>query len=153
VKATSLVPNGRLVNGTTRRRLTLTFNTPLDPEVVASRVMAEGVDLHRHRRHVPHHDLRRIPSDLGQRTGRVDRIGAEAEQAGQPVQVDVPFVARTQDEKMYRVVTDRERWFGVLMGVGYAADARTTEALAARVPLPAAAATELAFRLRVTTGR
>lgn len=39
------------------------------------------------------------------------------------------------------------------MGEEYAADARTTEALAARVPLPAAAATELAFRLGVVAGR
>jgi superfamily II DNA/RNA helicase len=115
--------------------------------LVASSVMAEGVDLHRHCRHVPYHDLRWNPSELEQRTGRVDRIGAKAEQCGRPVQVDIPFVARTQDEKMDRVVTDRERWFGVLMGEEYAADARTTEALAARVPLPAAAATELAYRL------
>jgi hypothetical protein len=132
------------------KRLMLTFNTPFYPEVlVASSVMAEGVDLHRHCRHVLHHDLRWNPSDLEQRTGRVDRIGAKAEQAGRPVRVDIPFVAQTQDEKMYRVVTDRERWFGVLMGEEYAVDAGTTEALAARILLPAAAAGELAFRLAV----
>lgn len=107
--------------------------------------------LHRHCRHMLHPDLRWNPSDLEQRTGRVDRIGAKAEQAGRPVQVDVPFVVQTQDEKMYRVVTDRERWFGVLVGEEYAADARTTEVLAARIPLPTAAAAELAFRLGVTS--
>src|SRR5262245_21367161 len=47
----SLVPNVRLVNGTTRpetrQRLMLAFNTPLHPEIlVASRVTGEGVDLH-----------------------------------------------------------------------------------------------------------
>lgn len=74
-----MVPNVRVLNGTTRQdtrqRLMLTFNTPFYPEVlVASNVMA-GVDLHRHCRHVLHH-LRWNPSDLEQRTGRVDRIGA-----------------------------------------------------------------------------
>lgn len=156
--AEGLVPNVRLVNGATRQvtrqRLMLTFNTPFYPEVlVASSVMAEGVDLHRHCRHVLHHDLRWNPSDLEQRTGRVDRIGAKAEQCRRPVQVDVPFVAQTQDEKMYRVVTDCERWFGVLMGEEYAVDARSTEAIAARVPLPTSAAGELAFQLGVDADR
>jgi hypothetical protein len=63
--------------------------------------------------------------------GRVDRIGAKAEVAGQPIRIDDPFIAETQDEKMYRVVTDRERWFSVVMGEEYKVDTRTTEELAA----------------------
>ena len=153
-QAESLLPNVRLVNGTTRsetrQRLMLTFNTPFYPEVlVASNVMAEGVDMHLNCRYVLHHDLCWNPSTLEQRTGRVDRIGAKAERASQPVQIYVPFVAETQDEKMYRVVMDRERWFNVVMGEDYKADARTTEKLAGRVPLPASAAGELAFKLGV----
>jgi len=31
-------------------------------------------------------------------------------------QVFLPYVAETQDAKMYRVVIDRERWFDVVMG-------------------------------------
>lgn len=149
-----LVPNVRLVNGTTRsdtrRRIMLTFNTPFYPEIlVASSVMAEGVDLHLNCRYVLHHDLCWNPSTLEQRTGRVDRIGAKAEMAGQPIHIYIPFIAGTQDEKMYRVVMDRERWFSVVMGEDYKVDTRTTEKLSSRVPLPASAASELAFKLGV----
>ncbi len=150
----SLVPNVRLVNGTTRpetrQRLMLAFNTPFHPEIlVASSVMAEGVDLHLNCRYVLHHDLCWNPSTLEQRTGRVDRIGAKAETARQPIHVYIPFLAETQDEKMYRVVMDRERWFNVVMGEDYKVDTRTTEKLASRIPLPASAATELTFKLSI----
>ncbi len=149
-----LIPNVRLVNGTTRsdtrQRLMLTFNTPFYPEVlVASNVMAEGVDLHLNCRYVLHHDLCWNPSTLEQRTGRVDRIGAKAETSGQSIHVYIPFIAETQDEKMYRVVMDRERWFSVVMGEKYNVDTRTTDKLSSRVPFPAAAADELTFKLGV----
>jgi superfamily II DNA/RNA helicase len=111
--------------------------------------MAEGVDLHLNCRHVIHHDLCWNPSTLEQRTGRIDRIGAKAERCGQPIQVYLPYMLETQDEKMYRVVMDRERWFSVVMGEHYKVDARSTEKLANRVPFPESAATELAFRLSV----
>ena len=128
----------------------LTFNTPFYPEVlVASNVMAEGVDLHLNCRYVIHHDLCWSPSVLEQRTGRIDRIGAKTETTGQPIQVFIPFIGETQDEKMYRVVMDRERWFGVVMGEKYSADLRTTDRLAERIPLPESAAAELAFDLSV----
>lgn len=149
-----LLPNVRLVNGAvkseTRQRLMLTFNSPFFPEVlIASSVMAEGVDLHRFCRYVIHHDLCWNPSTLEQRTGRVDRIGAKVERCGQPIRVYLPYLAETQDEKQYRVVMDRERWFGVVMGEKFRVDARTTDKLAQRVPLPASVAKELAFRLEV----
>lgn len=148
------VPNVRLVNGDTgdetRQRLMLTFNTPFFPEIlIASAVMAEGVDLHLNCRYVIHHDLCWNPSTLEQRTGRVDRIGAKVERAGQPIDVFLPYIAETQDEKMYRVVMDRERWFKVVMGEQYKVDARSTDKLAERIRLPLAAAEALAFRLEV----
>ena len=147
-----LLPNVRLVNGTTkpetRQRLMLTFNSPFFPEIlIASSVMAEGVDLHRYCRHVIHHDLSWNPSTLEQRTGRVDRIGAKVEQCGEPIRVYLPYLAETQDEKMYRVVMDRERWFSVVMGEQYKMDTRTTEKLAERVPVPEALAQALTFQL------
>jgi ERCC4-related helicase len=147
-----LLPNVRLVNGATRQetrqRLMLTFNSPFFPEVlVASSVMAEGVDLHRFCRYVIHHDLCWNPSTLEQRTGRIDRIGAKVEQCGEPIRMYLPYLAETQDEKMYRVVMDRERWFSVVMGEQFKVDTRSTERLAERVPLPASLAQELAFRL------
>lgn len=151
-----LVPNVRLVNGATtretRQRLMLTFNSPFFPEIlITSNVMAEGVDLHRFCRYVIHHDLDWNPSVLEQRTGRLDRIGAKVERSGDPIHVYLPYIAETQDEKMYRVVTDRERWFNVVMGEKYRVDARTTDKLARRVPLPASVAKELALRLEVAT--
>lgn len=149
-----LLPNVRLVNGPvkpeTRQRLMLTFNSPFFPEVlIASSVMAEGVDLHRFCRYVIHHDLCWNPSMLEQRTGRVDRIGSKAERCGQPIRVYLPYLAETQDEKQYRVVMDRERWFSVVMGEKFKVDARSTEKLARRIPLPESVAEELAFRLAV----
>jgi len=150
----ALLANVRLVNGATgsetRQRLMLTFNSPFFPEVlIASSVMAEGVDLHRFCRYVIHHDLDWNPSMLEQRTGRVDRIGGKVETYGQPIRIYLPYIAETQDEKMYRVVMDRERWFNVVMGEQFKVDARTTEMLAQRIPLPAALAEQLAFRLEV----
>jgi hypothetical protein len=147
-----LSPNVRLVNGQvksdTRQRLMLTFNSPFFPEVlIASSVMAEGVDLHRFCRYVIHHDLCWNPSMLEQRTGRVDRIGSKSERCGQPIRVYLPYLAETQDEKQYRVVMDRERWFSVVMGEKFKVDARTTEKLASRIPLPESVAGNLAFRL------
>ena len=150
-----LLPNVRLANGSTkddtRRRLLLAFNTPFYPEVlVASSVLAEGVDLHLDCRFVIHHDLCWNPSTLEQRTGRIDRLGAKADQAGAPIHVYLPYVAETQDEKMFRVVMDRERWFQVVMGEKFGVESEAAaEKAAARVPLPTRAAEALAFRLEV----
>ncbi len=151
-KPESLLPNVRLANGATksdtRQRLMRTFNSPFFPEIlIASSVMAEGVDLHRFCRHVIHHDLCWNPSTLEQRTGRVDRIGAKVEQCRQSIHIYLPYLAETQDEKMYRVVMDRERWFSVVMGEQYKMDTRTTEKLAQRVPVPETLASALAFNL------
>ncbi len=146
------LPNVRLANGEvkdeTRRRLLLAFNTPLFPEIlIASSVLAEGVDLHLHCRYVIHHDLCWNPSTLEQRTGRVDRIGSKAERVGQSIHVYLPYVAATQDEKMYRVVRDRERWFQIVMGDKYEVDEAETDRRAARIPLPRAILNDLMLRL------
>lgn len=135
------LPNVRLANGrvqmSTRQRLMRTFNTPFFPEVlVASSVMAEGVDLHLDCRHVIHHDLDWNPSTLEQRTGRVDRVGSKSEQIGIPIVVYEPYMAGTQDEKMYKVVKYRERWFHVLMGEHFDDSEWSTDHIADRVPLP-----------------
>ena len=144
----------RLANGNTkqdtRQRLMLAFNTPFYPEIlVASMIMAEGVDLHLNCRHIIHHDLCWNPSTLEQRTGRIDRIGAKVERCQLPIKIYLPFIAMTQDEKMYRVVMDRERWFQVVMGEKYKVDARTTEKLAERIPFPESAAKSLSFDFSV----
>ncbi|NVN96685.1 hypothetical protein HXX01_00290 [Candidatus Nomurabacteria bacterium] len=148
------IGNVRLVNGSTkdfiRQRLMLTFNTPFYPDVlIASSVMAEGVDLHLNCRHIIHHDLSWNPSTIEQRTGRIDRIGAKVETCKLPIEVYLPYIGETQDEKMYRVVMDRERWFKVIMGEKYTIDAHTAEVIAKRIPLPLSVAEELAFKLEV----
>ena len=147
-----LLPNVRLANGEvrqeTRQRLLLTFNTPLFPEVlIASSVLAEGVDLHLNCRHVIHHDLCWNPSTLEQRSGRVDRIGSQAERVGKSIHLFLPYLAATQDEKMFRVVRDRERWFQIIMGEKYEVDEAATDRRAERIPLPLRVQRELSMRL------
>lgn len=149
-----LLPNVHLANGETdqeqRRRLMATFNTPFLPEVlVASSVMAEGVDLHRECRHVIHHDLDWNPSVLEQRTGRVDRLGSKALASGRPVIVCEPYMAGTQDERQYSVVKDRERWFGVLMGGRVPDDEWMKDSIAARVTVPDKLVADLTLDLSV----
>jgi len=149
-----MLGNVRLVNGSTkdatRQRLMLTFNTPFYPDIlIASSVMAEGVDLHLNCRHIIHHDLCWNPSTLEQRTGRIDRIGAKVELCKLPIEIYLPFIGETQDEKMYRVVMDRDRWFKVIMGEKYKIDSKSTEKLASRIPLPETIAHELMFNLEV----
>src|SRR5208282_5488954 len=137
-----ILPNVRLVNGAvkseTRQRLMRTFNSPFFPEVlVASNVMAEGVDLHRFCRHIIHHDLCWNPSTLEQRTGRLDRVRCKAEVCCRPIEIYEPFLAGSADEKMFRVLRDRERWFQIVMGQKFEFDEAASEAIANRLILPA----------------
>ncbi len=143
----------RLVFGDTkmnvRQRVMLAFNSPLFPEIlVSSAVLGEGVDLHRFCRYVMHHDLCWNPSTLEQRTGRLDRIRCKAEIIRRPIVIYEPFIAGSADEKMYRVVKDRERWFQIVMGQRFEFDEKTAEDLARRVPLPESLAQSLIFDLR-----
>src|SRR5207302_1777063 len=99
------------------------FNTPMYPDVlIATDVLGEGVDLHRHCRHVIHHDLPWNPAKLEQRTGRVDRIGSYAEHLrkdGRPdsnIHVDLPYVPGTYDASIYSQVIARQRVFRWLLG-------------------------------------
>ncbi|MBU1101436.1 MAG: DEAD/DEAH box helicase [Bacteroidetes bacterium] len=152
--AARLIPNVRLVNGATksdtRQNLMLTFNTPFYPDIlISSSVLAEGVDLHLNCRFIIHHDLCWNPSTLEQRTGRIDRISAKAEKCGKPIVVYIPFIAETQDEKMFKVVMDREKWFKIVMGEKYKTDVKTTDKIAERIPLPDSIAEMLTFDLSV----
>jgi hypothetical protein len=147
-----VVPLVRIVHGDTkpetRERLALAFNSPLFPEVlVSSGVMGEGIDLHRFCRHVIHHDGYWNPSTLEQQTGRLDRIRCKAEACRMPIRVYQPFIAGGADEKMFRVVRDRERWFQIVMGQKFEFDEGTSEEIAARVPLPETLAKQLTFDL------
>ncbi len=143
----------RMVFGDTprpaRERVMQAFNSPLFPEVlISSSVLGEGVDLHRFCRFVIHHDLSWNPSVIEQRTGRLDRIRCRGETAGRPIVVYEPYIAESADEKLYRVLRDRERWFQVVMGQRFSFDEKTSEKIAARVPLPGTLAERLLFDLR-----
>lgn len=143
----------RMVFGDTprdvRERVMLAFNSPLFPEVlISSAVLGEGVDLHRFCRFVIHHDLSWNPSVIEQRTGRLDRIRCRAETARRPIVVYQPYIAESADEKLYRVLRDRERWFQVVMGQRFSFDERTSERITDRVPLPRGLADKLIFDLR-----
>jgi hypothetical protein len=147
-----VVPLVRIVHGETRQEtrewLALAFNSPLFPEVlVSSGVMGEGIDLHRFCRHVIHHDGYWNPSTLEQQTGRLDRIRCKAELCRMPIRVYQPFIAGGADEKMFRVVRDRERWFQIVMGQKFEFDEGASEEIASRVPLPGELAQQLTFDL------
>lgn len=144
------VANVQVATGKTKRdaraRLMRAFNTPFLPDVlVCSQVMGEGVDLQRFCRHVVHHDLDWNPSTIEQRTGRIDRLGCKA-QGRHPILLYLPYLAGTADERQFRVMTEREQWFRIVMGQDAVAELITPEA-GASVPLPEAVASELAFDL------
>jgi superfamily II DNA or RNA helicase len=130
----------------TRARLMRSFNTPFFPDIfVCSEVMGEGVDLQRHCRHVIHHDLAWNPSNIEQRTGHIDRLGCKAE-SRHSIAVYLPYLAGTADERQYRVMSDRERWFRVVMGQDAVAKLITTDCESG-VPLPETISAELSFKL------
>ena len=116
-----------LVQGKTkdRDRIFSGFNSPLLPEVlVCTSVGQEGIDLHRHCRNVIHYDLAWNPAVIEQRTGRVDRIGSKTQRerklAGSGgnifLEIGVPYLAGTYDERMYEELRLRAQTFEVLTG-------------------------------------
>lgn len=135
----------------TRTRLMRAFNTPFFPDIlICSEVMGEGVDLHRFCRHVIHHDLAWNPSTIEQRTGRIDRLGCKAEAASAPIFVYLPYLAGAADERQFRVMSDREQWFRVVMGQNEVARLIAPDAGYA-IPLPRAISDELGFKLDLGT--
>ena len=117
----------QLVKGDTqnRDRYFLGFNTPYRPEIlVSTSVGQEGIDLHRECRHVIHHDLCWNPATIEQRTGRVDRIGSKVERErmgvqdgeGPTLEIAVPYLAATYDERMFEELYRRAQLFEVTLG-------------------------------------
>lgn len=119
------------------------FNTPLLPDIlVCTQVGQEGIDLHRHCRHVVHYDLGWNPATLEQRTGRTDRLGSKAmrernlalavrescetpDQPGLPIpglDIALPYLAGTYDERMYDRLRSRAQTFEILTGGDPSAD-------------------------------
>jgi len=129
----------------------------------------EGIDLHRHCRHVVHYDLPWNPAVLEQRTGRADRIGSktfrERELSGTArsvvLDIGVPFLAGTYDERTFEELRLRAQTFEVLTGGDFTADHVDTDdgtddstsgtALAGLVSLPTEMVTDLRVKLEVFT--
>jgi superfamily II DNA or RNA helicase len=139
-----------------RDRVIAGFNTPLLPEVlVCTTVGHEGIDLHRHCRNIIHHDLDWDPTKLEQRTGRIDRIGsqtfrerAESKGTGGPfLEVGVPFLAGTYDERMYEEVRVRAQVFDILTGGELVSEDRE-----GRIALPEQIVSDLRVKLSVWQG-
>ncbi len=152
----------------TRERAFNGFNTPLLPEIlICTSVGQEGIDLHRHCRHVVHYDLAWNPAVLEQRTGRADRIGSktfrernsQGDESKVFLEVGVPFLAGTYDERMYEELRMRAQTFEILTGGDFAADhadgqdddpsARGKELGVNLIPLPPRMVRELRVRLEV----
>ncbi len=119
--------------GMSRDRYFLGFNTPYRPEIlVSTQVGAEGIDLHRECRHVIHHDLCWNPATIEQRTGRVDRIGSKVERERlahlanerPTLEIVVPYLAATYDERMFEELYRRAQLFEVTMGGDMRVDGR-----------------------------
>lgn len=150
VRADSLVRH--TVEAESRERLREAFNTPLYPMIlVANEVMQEGLDLHQHCRRVVHHDLAWNPAQLEQRVGRVDRLGSLVQRMRQrrpdtTLDVLLPLVANTIDERLERVVRIRERWLEFLLGASPKFDEYGLADEPAQ-PLPAAFAEALRVEL------
>jgi len=152
---TMILPNVRLANGSvkkqTRNILVSAFNMPFFPEVlISSSVLSEGVDLHWECRTIIHHDLDWNPSNLEQRTGRLDRIGSMATAVGKPIDVYEPYTAGLQDEKTFKVVMDRAQWFNIVMGDSVELNEQTIDGIAERVPMPVALQELLSLNLAVS---
>jgi hypothetical protein len=131
-----------LCTGDTKNRgaLFTAFNTPLLPDVlICTAVGGEGIDLHRQCRHIVHYDLDWNPANVEQRTGRVDRIGSKAERertlalrsetdsrALPGLDIALPYLAGTYDERVFDVLRARSQMFEILMGGDVTADADTS---------------------------
>jgi len=116
------------------------FNTPLLPDIlVCTQVGQEGIDLHRHCRHVVHYDLGWNPAAIEQRTGRTDRIGSKAERERRMaleasgsvhlpedqlpgLDIAMPYLAGTYDERMFDRLRTRAQVFDILTGGDPTAD-------------------------------
>jgi hypothetical protein len=116
------------------------FNTPLLPDIlICTQVGQEGIDLHRHCRHVVHYDLGWNPAAIEQRTGRADRIGSKTarerkmaleangsnhlpEDQLPGLDIAMPYLAGTYDERMFERLRTRAQVFDILTGGDPTAD-------------------------------
>jgi superfamily II DNA/RNA helicase len=116
------LPPGLFAHHTTDAILAV-FNSPFGPDVlVATDALSEGVDLHGCCRHLVHYELNPSPLSAIQRNGRLRRIDCWAARCNQPLRIAWPRFTGTRDERLVRIVQQRLKQFGLLLG-GIAAPA------------------------------
>lgn len=109
-------------SATDRLRHRYGFNAPFRPYVlIASEVMQEGLDLHRECSRLVHYDLAWNPARLEQRVGRIDRLGSLVDRQlrtkkDAKLHIHRHYIPGTIDERMFKVVCNRERWFKFILG-------------------------------------
>lgn len=105
------------------------FNSPFRPVIlICTSIGSEGIDLQRECSGVFLYDLGWNPAALEQKVGRIDRIGSKnsrernqmQENNTYPPMLEIyrPFIKGTRDERMHRVLKNREKWFNFLLGTG-----------------------------------
>lgn len=131
------------------------FNTPFRPYVlVASDVMQEGLDLHKECSRIVHYDLAWNPARLEQRVGRLDRLGSRVERLleqngdskNAKLHIHRHWIPGTIDERMFRKVRERERWFKFILGHPLEWD-DDDEHLSGAIPLPEHLGSQFTIRL------
>jgi len=95
------------------------FNSPFGPDVVVlTDRYSEGIDLHVRCRYLLHYELDPSPVRTIQREGRIRRVNCWASVHRSPVKCAMPAFLGTRDERMVRIMEERIRSFGLLLGGG-----------------------------------
>lgn len=104
------------------------FNSPFRPVIlICTSIGSEGIDLQHECSAVYLYDLGWNPAALEQKVGRIDRIGSKNQRESQAsinkehlpkIEIYRPFIKGTRDERMHRVLQNREKWFNFLLGTG-----------------------------------
>lgn len=104
------------------------FNSPFRPVIlICTSIGSEGIDLQHECSAVYLYDLGWNPAALEQKTGRIDRIGSKNQRERDvsinkehlpKIEIYRPFIKGTRDERMHRVLQNREKWFNFLLGTG-----------------------------------
>lgn len=93
------------------------FNSPFGPDaLVVTDRLSEGIDLHRHCRHLVHYELDPSPIRTVQRNGRLRRVNSWASATQQPLKCAYPAFRGTRDHRLVQIMKKRIDSFSLLLG-------------------------------------
>lgn len=93
------------------------FNSPFGPDVlVVTDKLSEGIDLHRHCRHLVHYELDPSPIRTVQRNGRLRRVNSWSAVTGKPILYSFPAFRGTRDHRLVQIMKKRIDSFSLLLG-------------------------------------